>query len=208
MSQFLRRPLPLFIMSFLSTLVLLEFFVSVPFLTDATRTLSLWATIISGFILVVGVVNVVQYNYAVFKRREPKRWYFGAYVILLLTLLLVYGVAVGGAYAPEFEWYWFHLNAWPYFATLGVQTLYQFSSAYRAFRARSIEAALLLIGAFVAVLGYAPLTAALFPSITGVASWMASNPAAAATRGITIGAGVGALALGFRVLLGREKQIG
>jgi len=195
-------------MSFLAALVILEYFVKVPQLTTLSTTLSSWATTIAAFILVVGVINVLFHHYRVVKRREPKRWYFSAWVIFLIVVLLLYGIAVGGAYTAKFQWFWFMFQAWPYMCTLTVQALYQVSSAYRAFRARSAEATLLLIGAFILVLGSAPITGSMFPSIQTLSVWLSQNPAAAANRGITIGAGVGALALGFRILLGREKQLG
>ena len=208
MSQTLRRPLPLFIMSLLSTLVLLDYFIAAPQLAAASTLLSRWATLIAAFLLVAGIINVLYHNYRTIKKREAKKWYFSVWTILVMFAMLIYGFAVGGAYTPAFEWYWFHLSAWAYTATCGIQSIYQVSASYRAFRARSAEAIVLLVTTFIIVLAFAPLTAAAFPALQAFGTWLSANPAAAVNRGITIGTGVGALALGFRVLLGREKQLG
>lgn len=208
MSEFLRRPLPLYLMAFFSTLVLLQFFINIPELNTAVTYFSQWATALAAFVLVVGIVNVLHHHYRVYQKREEKRWYFSVWAIFLIITLTAYGLWVGGAYTANFEWFWFTLSAWPYSSTLTVQCLYQFSAGYRAFRARSIEATLLLVGAFITILGYSPLTATLFPAIQNLATWLANYPAAASNRGVLIGTGVGALALGIRIVLGREKQMG
>jgi cation transport ATPase len=153
------------------------------------------------------VFNVYYHHYRVARAREPKRWYFSIWVIILLTFLLLYGFVIGGAYTPQYQWFWFHLSAWAYTSTLTVQGLFQISAGYRAFRARSLEASILLISAFITVLGYAPLSGTAFPVLSEIAVWMTRNPSAAANRGITIGTGVGALAVSFRILLGRERNI-
>lgn len=193
-------------MAFLSTLVLLDFFIVSPQLEMITSTLSSWVSTITAFILVIGVFNVYYHHYRVVKRREHKRWYFSAWVIFLISVMMLYGLAVGGAYTPEYQWFWFHLSAWAYASTLTVQGLFQVSAGYRAFRARSFEASLLFLSAIITILGYAPLSGTAIPMFRELAVWMTNNPSAAANRGITIGAGIGALAVSFRILLGRERH--
>lgn len=90
------------------------------------------------------------------------------------------------------------------------------SAAFRAFRARNIEAALLLISACVVILGLTPpfihwwnsAFGAVEP-LTGFPSaakdWVLETPNLAARRAIVLGVGLGALAQSFRIILGIER---
>jgi hypothetical protein len=82
------------------------------------------------------------------------------------------------------------------------------SAAFRAFRIRSVEALLLAIAAFILMLGRVPLGAAIHPTIPAAADWLMEIPQNAAKRGILIGAALGVMATGIRVILGLEKTYG
>ncbi len=99
------------------------------------------------------------------------------------------------------------------FALLG---FYIVSAAYRAFRIRSTEAALITVVAFIMMMGQVPLGQALtswipeggasgWMRIENVTNWLLSKPAAAAFRGILFGAYMGWFALSLRVWLSLER---
>ncbi len=90
------------------------------------------------------------------------------------------------------------------------------SAAFRAFRARNIEAALLLISACVVILGLTPPFIHWWNSAFGFADslqgfpseakdWVLEVPNLAARRAIVLGVGLGALAQSFRIILGIEQ---
>ena len=87
------------------------------------------------------------------------------------------------------------------------------SAAFRAFRARNLEAALLLISACVVILGLTPPFIHLWNSAFGFAEnfpsaakdWILETPNLAARRGIILGVGLGAAAQSFRIILGIER---
>lgn len=90
------------------------------------------------------------------------------------------------------------------------------SAAFRAFRARNIEAALLLISACVVILGLTPPFVGLWNWAFASAEWLQNFPSAAkdwvletpnlaARRAIVLGVGLGALAQSFRIILGIEQ---
>jgi hypothetical protein len=82
------------------------------------------------------------------------------------------------------------------------------SAAFRAFRIRSTEALLLAIAAFVLMIGRVPIGNALHPLIPAGADWLMEVPQNAAKRGILIGAALGVMATGIRLILGIEKTYG
>jgi hypothetical protein len=82
------------------------------------------------------------------------------------------------------------------------------SAAFRAFRIRSFEALLLAIAAFILMIGRVPIGNAIHPIIPAAADWLMEVPQNAAKRGILIGAALGVMATGIRLILGMEKTYG
>ncbi len=80
------------------------------------------------------------------------------------------------------------------------------SAAFRAFRARNVESALLLGSAIVILLARAPIGRAISSSLPDIAQWILDIPSNGSRRAIIMGAAVGAIATGLRVILGIERS--
>lgn len=80
------------------------------------------------------------------------------------------------------------------------------SAAFRAFRARNTEAALLLGAAIIIMLGRAPIGRAMSDLLPQISDWILDVPNNAGRRAIMMGAALGAIATGLRVILGLERS--
>lgn len=80
------------------------------------------------------------------------------------------------------------------------------SAAFRAFRARNTEAALLLGAAIIIMLGRAPIGRAMSDSLPLIADWILDVPNNAGRRAIMMGSALGAIATGLRIILGLERS--
>jgi hypothetical protein len=80
------------------------------------------------------------------------------------------------------------------------------SAAFRAFRARNTEAALLLGAAILVLLGRAPIGSLIHENLPYITNWIIDVPNNAGRRAIIMGAALGAIVTGLRVLLGMERQ--
>ena len=80
------------------------------------------------------------------------------------------------------------------------------SAAFRAFRARNVEAALLLGAAIVIMIGRVPLGRAISEMLPWLSDWIIDVPNNAGRRAIMMGAALGAIATGLRVILGLERS--
>jgi hypothetical protein len=78
------------------------------------------------------------------------------------------------------------------------------SAAYRAFRARSLLASILLAAAVIIMIRFAPL-GPISSVVSDISSWILRIPNMAAKRAIFIGVGLGMVATAIKVLLGIER---
>ncbi len=139
-------------------------------------------------------------------RRVAQRRRGWAYSLLLLGGLAGYGAVVlaQNPQGPGAEWVFLHVLS-PLYATMyGLVAFFITSAAYRAFRARTPEALILLLTAVVVMVGETPL-GDQWRVLGGFAGWLLHIPATGAYRAIQIGATLGALATGLRVVLGMER---
>jgi hypothetical protein len=107
------------------------------------------------------------------------------------------------------------LKLWIYFkffaplqATMfALLAFYVASATFRAFRARSLEATLLLVAGAVVMLGQVSLGNEWTGGLAGeVKDFLMNNFVKAAERAIVIGASFGVLATGLRIVLGLERS--
>lgn len=88
------------------------------------------------------------------------------------------------------------------------------SASYRAFRAKNKEATILLVAAFIILLGSTPFGTVLtswipeslsIAQIPNLAVWIMSSPNLAGQRAIIIGIGLGVVSISLRLILGIER---
>jgi hypothetical protein len=112
-------------------------------------------------------------------------------------------------WGPEgraFKWLYDHVFA-PCNATMfALLAFFIASAAFRAFRARNVEAALLLGAAILVMLGRVPIGRLVSESFPYIADWLVDVPNNAGRRAIMMGAALGAVATGLRVILGLERS--
>lgn len=171
--------------------------------------------IVSGFALLLGVVNVVQGNVKKIERRE-KGWPFAIVLLLGMAFMGIFGAAgamrLGGlpgignfedGSPTPFAWGALYLFTPLQSTMFALLAFYIASAAFRAFRVRNLEATILLTAAVIVMLGRIPIGEPVFGGLT---EWMMQVPNGAAQRGIIIGAALGAASLSLRVILGIERS--
>lgn len=80
------------------------------------------------------------------------------------------------------------------------------SAAFRAFRVRSTHAVLLGVTAIVVILGSVPVGEAVWGRFPELVSWVMNDLQTAGKRAILIGAALGAIATGMKMILGAERS--
>ncbi|OQA13479.1 MAG: hypothetical protein BWY64_03620 [bacterium ADurb.Bin363] len=80
------------------------------------------------------------------------------------------------------------------------------SAAFRAFRAQSREATMLLVAAFFVMLGRVPIGELIWEGFPKIASWLMNFPTTAGQRAIMIGAALGVVSTSIKILIGIDKS--
>lgn len=205
----MRRQIPLFIVLILGIFFFIQFFVPSKLSTKIYQTALQWEIIIGAFAIVLAIGSLVNHHLIKIKRRR-EHWQYSYATLIGLVAMASFGI-LGRFKGLQFfsEWYYLiyiHLQAPMDSAMFAILAFYMASAAYRAFRARSKEALLLLASGFIIMLGVIPFGALLWDRIPDIAEWIMQVPNMAAKRGILFGVGLGMTATSLKIILGIERS--
>jgi hypothetical protein len=200
-----KRTIPLAICLFMGIAMMVQFFVPHPISVGFYDITTKWVRIVSAFALVLGAGSLIMYHTDRMQRRRPG-WLYSIVTLAALAATAVIGLGWGvkpGSILQDviFSSLLVPLNA----SMFAILAFYMASAAYRAFRARTKEAALLLIAAFIVMLGMVPVGAAIWGRLPDLAEWILSVPNMAAKRAILFGVALGGIATSLKVILGIER---
>lgn len=164
-----------------------------------------WARVISPFVFILAVVTLVQTHWTRIQRRV-EHWQYSIVVFAGVIMMGVAGV-VHGPQHPTFAWLFNNLQV-PMEATMfSLLAFFIASAAYRAFRARTFEATLLLVTAVIVMLGNVPIGDIIWTdAASNTRQWILDNPNLSARRGIILGVSLGAISQSIRIILGIERS--
>jgi hypothetical protein len=200
----MRGPIPVAV-AFLSGLfMVVTFFSPHPNVERVSGDFLNWVSIVTGFTILLGVVSIARTNLIKVQRRSAG-WPYSMVLLLFLAAMLGGGVLQGIESHTVYDWLFNHLQA-PMMTTMfSMLAFFIASAAYRAFRARTIQATLLLGTAVLVMLGRIPVGQTIYAGLPDIANWIMAVPNTAVQRGIIIGAALGAAATALRIILGLER---
>ncbi len=226
----MKRTVPLLIGSVAGFVLIAAYFV--PLAEGWGEQVSIWFDVLASIAFILGGGNLLQVH--VRKVRERKAgWAYSAITVLAFAVTLWVGLAKVGVHPhPQFPdssgwtgqydevgtpFWWIYEHAFvPLTATIfALLAFYVASAAFRAFRARNAEAALLLGTAFIILLGRTfagvYLTSWLPASLSGLRIESLCVEimrvfATAGNRAIMIGVALGTAAVSLKILLGVDRS--
>jgi predicted MFS family arabinose efflux permease len=164
-----------------------------------------WVRVIGGLALVLGIISLLQRHVGKILRKQ-RDWGYSIAAVVSFLVMSALGIFWGIKEKTAFNWVFNNIYA-PLDATMfSLLAFFVASAAYRTFRARSVEAALLLLAALIVMFGRVPLGAAIWKPAPDVAEWIMSYPATAAKRAILLGVTLGGVAVSLRIILGIERS--
>jgi hypothetical protein len=206
---FLRRQLPLMITFVMGILFVAQYYVPHPASEQMLTTVNKWLQIIGGFALVLGVTSLFHLHAVKIRRREAGWGYsFVLYAGMLGTIVIglwVNGKESANGAMTAFGWIYSYTMVPLQGTMFAILAFFIASAAYRSFRARSREAAVLLIAAVIVMMGRVPLGEYLVPVSGDITQWILNVLNASVRRAILIGVSLGAVALSLKIIFGIER---
>ena len=186
-----------------------------------------WSLVIGLFALVLAVATLVQTHWVRIRRRT-EHWQYSIVVFVGMIIMLLVGIptilnkisflsengVLFGPKSPIFVWLFNYVQV-PMDATMfSLLAFFIASAAYRAFRARTLEATLLLVASLIVMIGNAPVGDLIWNTVmpfgdnlpSAARQWILDNPNLSARRGIILGISLGAISQSIRIILGIERS--
>jgi hypothetical protein len=204
MSIILKDKLPATIISIIFLLLVIQFFFNVPSQVAGINTdIQGIGAIVAAFAIVLSTLNIgIVYGTRVIKRKS--NW---QYSVLLIATLIVTSIAglIEGERGTTFQWIYLYVNV-PIGATIfSLLGFYIVSAAFRAFRAKTWEAAVLLICGAILIMWGAPIFHLYVPYLDFMGTWMLDVPNVAGFRGYIIGVAIASVAIGVSIFLQKQS---
>lgn len=214
----MRREVPLIITFVIGILVLLSYIVSgtipgtnMTFQSITSTYFNPWNMIIIAFAVGLASVNLIRIHLGYVARKRAG--YINSVAMLVTFTVFAFVksynslmTANPSAGLLSFETRIFdHIQTPLGGASFALLAFYLASASYRAFRARSWEAATLLVGAIFVMLGAAPIGALLWDQFPVIQKWIMDVPNVTGQRAIIMGAAIGGFATSLRLLLGIDR---
>jgi hypothetical protein len=203
----MRRQIPIFIVLIAGVFMAIQYFVPLE-QSEWVYEYSLnWVTVIGIFAMALGLWSLTKVTFIRIQRKTPG-WGYGLVTMAGLVTMLFLGLVSGSSgirgNTPFMKLF---TNVYtPIQATMfSLLAFYIASAAYRAFRARTVLATILLATALLIMIRLIPLGAvSRYDQV--LAGWILSVPNMAAKRAIAIGVGLGATATALKIILGIERS--
>ncbi len=224
----MKRTIPLIIASVTGFVLVGTFFI--PYTRDWGDEVLEWFNILAAIAFILGGGNLMKLSLQKISYKRPGWGYAAVTIIAFIATLVIglgkFGVApvkeyptysLAGPYDEQGSGFWwiFEYVYYPLAATMfSLLAFFIASAAFRAFRAKNVEATILLSTAFIVLLGrtYAGvfLTSWLPDDnvlrLDNMTEWIMNNMNTAGMRAITIGIALGIMSTSLKVLLGVDRS--
>jgi hypothetical protein len=206
-----KRQFPLALVFILGSLMAIQEFIPLD-AAKAFKEFALdWTIVIGVFAMALGLWSLTRVSLEKVQRRA-ENWQYSIVTLLGLVLMMAFSFyswataglenALSGYMFTQF----FDYVMVPIQSTMfSLLAFFIASAAYRAFRARSLLASLLLVAAIIVMLRVVYM-GALSDPVNILADWIINVPNLAAKRAILIGVGLGMVATALKVILGIERS--
>jgi uncharacterized membrane protein YhaH (DUF805 family) len=208
----MRRQVPLALCFVFGVVMVLIEFSPHPYSKSLYNEVINWSLIIGPFALVLGVATLVQTHWIRIRRRA-EYWQYSFVVFIGMIVMVAIGIPFGPSH-KAFKWLFKYIQV-PMDATMfSLLAFFIASASYRAFRARTLEATLLLVAALIVMIGNAPIGDFIWNKImpfgdnlpSTVRQWILENPNLSSRRGVILGVSLGIISQSIRIMLGIERS--
>jgi len=200
-------------------LFMIQYFIPHQFSQTLFDRYTEWVPVIGAFALLLGVGSLTRLHSHKIKRKA-QNWPYSWAVLLPLYLVPVFALilpqGMGGGITESmggdrtspgvFDFAYLNIQVPIQSTMFSLLAFYIASAAFRAFRAKSALATLLLLSAVVVMLGQVPSGELIGDWFPKIGLWILRYPNTAAKRAIALGVGFGMLATQLKIIFGVERN--
>ena len=203
--NFWRVTLPVIVCFVVGTFTIFASFIPQPTISGLKGNLGNWLVVVSSFAVALGLSSLLYSHIGKIRRQIPG-WGYSAVTLTALLVTSVIGVAWGLGSDKPIDWIYMKMQMPMALTMFSMLAFFIASAAYKAFRARTIEATVLLIAGVIVMLGQIPLggmaSGGIIPEIK---DWILENPNMGVQRAIYLGLALAMVATSLRIILGIER---
>jgi len=230
--NFLKRQLPLWVVFLTGMTLVIAFYIPHPISQTVVEESNRWVRIIKNCALVLGVFSLVVHHARKVRRKEEGYGYSVIVFIFFIPMVFfglnlfylpeLMGVQPGidapaeGVVAPGF-WMFENLKVSMESTMYSMLAFFISSAAFRAFRARSVDATLMLLVALFVMVGRVPvgdLVSGWLNDVVGLpfrlfsdgTNWIMNTPLTGARRAVRLGIALSIVATSVRIIFGIERS--
>lgn len=206
MKRMIGYRLPFVLMLVLGIFFAAQYYIPHPAVQQPKEMMLQWKQPLNAFIifLALGGLVVMHVRKVV---RQQKRWGYSVVTLVSMAAMVFVGMVWGTGEGTVFS-DWFKNLVTPIEATMfSLLAFFVASAAFRAFRAKTTGATILLVSAAIVMLGLIPAVEDAVPPLAKVADFLLKYPNTAAKRAIMIGIALGAISVAMKTILGIDRTI-
>jgi uncharacterized membrane protein YidH (DUF202 family) len=208
----MKKEIPLLLVFVTGCFMAIQFFVPHAISEWVYEYMLDWTIIIGIFALALGIWSFIRVHSQKIQRKK-ENWQYSIIAIAGLVSMILFGTSLMqflGAESLGLESYMFrsffnHIMIPIHSTMFSLLAFFIASAAFRAFRAHSPLATVLLLSALIVMLRFNPYLGPFGDLDADAASWILNFPNMAAKRAIVIGIGLGMVATALKVILGIER---
>ena len=196
--------LPVYLTALFIFLSVVEHFFPMPgVVTNFNITMRSFVTVVTAAAFMLGII-FLTISHAKTISEQKSGWYYNLFYVAALLITIAFGLI--GVRNESFLWIYNNMTAPIGAALYSLTAFYITSAAFRVFRARNWNAAILLVCGFIVLTMLIPIGAILLPPVVPIGEWLRSFPSSAGFRGMIMGTSLGVMGLAVRVFTGRQKE--
>jgi hypothetical protein len=192
---------------FVSALLMITtYFFNIPLLSSFATIVQTTVSLFAAFTLGLGALNLLVITYRQVKSRAATAP-FAIWSIVIMVTMIVAGLIPPLMNSPQFQWLYNNIEAPTDSTMYAMMVFFVASACFRAFRARSKEAFVMLVAGFFVIFMNAPIGVMIWKGLPVIGRWIEKYPMTGASRGFGIGVALGGIGISLRILLGYERKL-